>query len=251
MGDLLKDKKVFVTGGAMGIGKAVALAAAREGAGVIIADVDESGAKATARLIEDNGGSAMAVNLEVSDYAAFERAAADLKDKGIIPDVLVNNAAIFTIKPFLETGPDDWQKDINVILVGTLNCCRVFLPDMVARGAGSIVNIASDAARVGEKRWSVYSAAKGGVISFAKSLAREVGPSGVRVNVVSPGTTSTEKVKAFIPRERREKMIKAYPLGRLAEPEDIAQAVVFLASDRASFITGQVMSVSGGYSMAD
>jgi 2-hydroxycyclohexanecarboxyl-CoA dehydrogenase len=250
MNGSLKGKTFFVTGAAMGIGKAIALATSQEGARVIIADIDEEKSEETASLIRDRGGEADAIMADVADYRAVENAAALLRQKGITPDVLVNNAAVFTIKPFLETGPDDWDRDLDVCLKSVLNCCRAFLPAMIERGSGSIVNIASDAGRVGEKSWSVYSAAKGGVIAFTKSLAQEVGPQGIRVNAVSPGTTMTEKVKAFIPADRLEKMKKAYPLGRLAEPEDIAKAVVFLASDRASFITGQVISVSGGYSMA-
>ena len=248
MGVMLKDKKVLVTGAGMGIGKAIALAAAREGAFVIAADLEASSAESTVQLIGLAGGEALA--LDVSDFAGVEKAAAALGAHERRPDVLVNNAATWTIKPFLETGPADWERDLKVTLLGTLICCRVFLPRMIERGHGSIVNIASDAARVGETGWAVYSAAKGGVISFTKSLAREVGKSGIRVNAVSPGTTRTEKVKAFLPEENQSKAARMYPLGRLAEPEEVAQAVVFLASERASFITGQVLSVSGGYTMA-
>jgi len=247
MSGRLEGKKVLVTGGAIGIGKAIALAAAREGAQVIVVDLDEAGAQAAVKQIEPAGGKGAAFAKDISDYAAVESLASELRGRALLPDILVNNAATWIVKPFLETGPADWQQGLRVTLLGTLTCCRVFLPEMVARGSGAIVNIASDAGRVGEPSWSVYSAAKGGVIAFTKALAKEVGPRGIRVNAVSPGLTRTEKVKAFLPDPAP--MVKRYPLGRLGEPEDVAQAVVFLASDRAAFITGQVLSVSGGYSM--
>ena len=249
MADLLRGKIVLVTGAAMGIGKAIALAAAREGAQLILADLDLAGAKAAAGLIAEPGGPAQAVQVDVADYAAVQRVAAELQGRGLVPDALVNNAATWTIKPFLETEPPDWHRDLQAALVGTLACCRAFLPAFIARGSGAVVNIASDAGRVGEPGWAVYSAAKGGVIAFTKALAKEVGRHGVRVNAVSPGLTRTEKVKTWIPNP--EKLAKPYPLGRLGEPEDVAAAVVFLVSDQASFITGQVLSVNGGYCMAD
>lgn len=247
MAGCLEGKRVLVTGGAIGIGKAIGWAAAGEGAEVLIVDLDGAGARTAIQEIERAGGKAAAFAADVSDYAEVMRLAAELQSRALAPDVLVNNAATWIVKPFLETTPADWEKDLQVTLLGTLTCCRVFLPEMAARGAGAIVNIASDAGRVGEPSWSVYSAAKAGVIAFTKALAQEVGRSGVRVNAVSPGLTRTEKVRAFIPDP--EKMARRYPLGRLGEPEDVAQAVVFLASDRAAFITGQVLSVSGGYSM--
>jgi len=245
---LLDGKTLLVTGGAMGIGKAIAKEAALEGATVVIADVDMEGAEATAAGIRESGGTARAFTTDVSDFASVERLASALSDDGLSPHALVNNAATWTIKPFLQTTPEDWKSDLSVSLMGTLNMCRIFVPGMIERGGGSIVNIASDAARVGERYWSVYSAAKGGVVSFTKSLALEHGKDGIRVNAISPGLTRTEKVKAFV--TNQEKVAKRYPLKRLAEPEDIARAVVFLSSDQASFITGQVLSVNGGYSMA-
>jgi len=138
--------------------------------------------------------------------------------------------------------------EMAVTLFGVFNCARVFLPEMIARGSGAIVNIASDAGRVGEAQWAVYSSAKGGVISFTRSLAKEVGKNGIRVNAVSPAMTMTEKIQAFVG-DKLPKILKSYPMGRLAEPSEIAEAVVFLASERASYITGQTLSVNGGYSM--
>ena len=244
---LLENKTLLITGGAMGIGKAIAKEAAQAGALVVIADVDKNGAQTTADEIQESRGSARVFETDVSDFSSVGELASFLSGQGLAPDALVNNAATWTIKPFLETTPDDWQNDLAVTLLGTLNMCRVFVPVMIEKGGGSIINIASDAARIGERYWSVYSAAKGGVISFTKSLALEHGKDGIRVNAISPGLTRTEKVKAFV--DNQEKMAGHYPLKRLAEPEDIARAVVFLASDQASFITGQVLSVNGGYSM--
>ncbi len=232
----------------MGIGRAVATACAGQGAEVIIADNDREAGEKAAAGIREKGAKALAIEMDVSEYSAVERAAQALKDRGVRADVLVNNAAVWNIAPFIETVPDDWRRELAVSLFGVLNCCRVFLPAMIERGSGVIINIASDAGRIGEPSWSVYSAAKGGVIAFTKALAKEAGKSGIRVNAVSPGITRTEKVRAFI--TNQEKMVRSYPLGRLGEPEDIAGAVVFLASDEASFVTGQVLSVSGGYSMA-
>jgi len=247
MAGCLEGKRVLVTGGALGIGKAIGLAAAGEGAEVIIVDLDGAGARTAIQEIEQAGGKAAAFAADISDYTAVQRLATELQIQALAPDVLVNNAATWIVKPFLETTPADWQKDLQVTLLGTLTCCRAFLPEMAARGSGAIVNIASDAGRVGQPSWSVYSAAKAGVIAFTKALAKEVGRRGIRVNAVSPGLTRTEKVKTFFPEPA--KMVRHYPLGRLGEPEDVAAAVIFLASDRAAFITGQVLSVSGGYSM--
>jgi NAD(P)-dependent dehydrogenase (short-subunit alcohol dehydrogenase family) len=186
-------------------------------------------------------------------------AAAALEGLGRV-DVLVNNAGIVTERLFAESAPAEWRREVDVTLYGTLHVTRAVVPHMLARRAGRIVSIASDSARSGQARISVYAAAKAAVVAFSKSLAQEVGPAGITVNVVCPGSTNTDMRRAreaavlaklgpekYADRER--KVLAVYPLRRIGEPADIADMVVFLASARASWVTGQVISVNGGFTM--
>src|SRR4051794_2171718 len=234
----------MVTGGARGIGRGIVLALAAAGRKVAVADLLEDEAEATAR---EAGG--IAVRLDVTDpdsvTAAVER---------IGPvDILVNNAGWDEARPFLETDEDFWDRVIDINFKGGLRTTRAILPGMVERGWGRVVNIGSDAGRVGSSMESVYSGAKGGVIAFTKTIAREVARSGVTANVVCPGPTET----AFLDRiagEGGDKLVesltRAVPMRRLGQPEDVAAAVAFLASEEAGYITGQTLSVSGGLTMA-
>ncbi len=257
----LGGKVVLITGAGSGIGQALALAFAQEGAVVAVNDVTAERAQETVALVGKAGGEALAAACDIGDLdavtAAFGKVAAA---HGAI-DVLVNNAALLAHHaPFLETSPSDWDREIKVILYGTLNCSRTVLPGMVERRWGKIVNIATDASRVGQEREVTYSAAKGGVVSFTKSLAREVGRHNINVNAVSPGATNTplrnkllEELAVKIGEEgmkaREEKVKRAYPLRRIGEPDDVSRAVLFLASDAARHITGQILSVNGGFAM--
>jgi 2-hydroxycyclohexanecarboxyl-CoA dehydrogenase len=257
----LAGKIVVITGAGSGIGQTLALAFAREGAVVAVNDVTAERVEATVAQVAAAGGRAVGVPFDVGDLDAAQRALGALEQAEGRIDVLVNNAAVLAAHvPFLETAPADWDREIRVILYGTLNCSRAVLPGMVARRAGKIVNLATDAARVGQEREVTYSAAKGGVVAFTKSIAREVGRYDINVNAVSPGATDTplrrtlldelvKKIGADGVREREEKVRRAYPLRRIGSAEDVSNAVLFLASDVARHITGQVLSVNGGFAM--
>jgi len=228
----LKGKTAIVTGGAAGIGAAIVERFRAEGAKVVVFDL--------------NG----APSVDITDYAAVQKAVAAA---GAV-DILVNNAGWDMFKPFLATDPAFWQKIISINLVGPMNLLHCVLPGMAERGGGKVVNIASDAGRVGSSGEAPYSACKGGIIALTKTLARELASKGVRLNTVCPGLTETAMLEAFMqgagnPDKLREAYRRAVPIGRLGKPEDIAGAVLFLASDDADFITGQTISVSGGLTM--
>jgi 2-hydroxycyclohexanecarboxyl-CoA dehydrogenase len=240
----------MVTGGARGIGRAIALALAADGRAVAVGDLLEREAAETAGTI---GARALAVPLDVTDSDSVA-AAVERVESGLGPiDVLVNNAGWDEARPFVETDEEFWDKVIEINFKGGLRVTRAVLPGMVERGWGRLVNIGSDAARVGSSLESVYSGAKGGVIAFTKTIAREVARSGVTANVVCPGPTRTaflERIAGEGGERLVESLTRAVPMRRLGEPEDVAAAVAFLASDGAGYITGQTLSVSGGLTMA-
>ncbi len=259
----LTGKTAIVTGGASNIGRGICFTFAREGANVVIADRDEKQAKKTATEINALGaGRAIAIATDVTQTDSVEamvkRALEDFKKI----DVLVNDAAWTNDRLFVEKPRDEWEKEIDICYRGVIHCTRAVLDHMIQRKYGKIVSIASDAARVGEYREAVYAGCKAGVIAFSKSLAKEVGPHGINLNVVCPGVTPAKNedsigemsmqqwYKGLFTPETQERMKKAYPLRRLGTAEDIANAVVFLSSDCASYVTGQTLSVSGGYTMA-
>ncbi len=245
----LDDKSAIVTGAGRGIGRAIAEKLAAEGATVAVTDLDDSSARETADAI---GGGAIALQVDVTDRPGVEAMARSVHEQFGRIDVLVNNAGWDKAVPFLDSDPADWDRVIQINLYGVFNTCRAVLPFMVGQGSGAVVNIGSDAGRVGSSGEAVYSAAKGGVIAFTKSLARELARNQIRVNCICPGPTDTPlfaSVGGDNPR-LREALIKAIPFRRLAEPSDLANAVAFYASDEASFITGQTVSVSGGLTMS-
>jgi 2-hydroxycyclohexanecarboxyl-CoA dehydrogenase len=228
----LSGKTAIVTGGAAGIGAAIVARFRAEGTRVIVFDL--------------NGDP----KVDITDYDAVKSA---VSGAGAV-DILVNNAGWDMFKPFLKTDPAFWQKIVSINLMGALNMLHAVLPGMVERGGGKVVNIASDAGRVGSSGEAVYSACKGGIIAITKTLARELATKGVRLNSVCPGVTETGMLESFMqgagdPEKLREAFRRAVPVGRLGKPEDIAGAVLFLASDDAGFITGQTLSVSGGLTM--
>src|SRR5919197_5792274 len=246
----MAERVALVTGGARGIGRAIALALATDGRAVAIGDLLEDEAAETAGAIE---GKATAVRLDVTDPASVV-AAVEQVERSLGPiDVLVNNAGWDELRPFLETDEAFWDRVIEINFKGGLRVTRAVLEGMVERGWGRVVNIGSDAGRVGSSSESVYAGAKGGVIAFTKTIAREVARSGVTANVVCPGPTRTPLLEG-ITKEGGERYVesltRAVPMRRLGEPEDVAAAVVFLASDVAGYITGQTLSVSGGLTMA-
>jgi 2-hydroxycyclohexanecarboxyl-CoA dehydrogenase len=245
----LEGRIAIVTGAGSGIGRAIALRLAEEGARVAVTDIDEERAE-TVR--DELGGDAIAVRLDVADPVSVTTAVEHVTTTLGGPEILVNNAGWDKVGPFLASDEDAWQKIIAINLVGQMNCVKAVLPGMIERGFGRIVNISSDAGRVGSSGEAVYSAAKAGVIGFSKTIAREVARHRICVNVVCPGPTETNLLAEIAEGNPRlvESLSKAIPFGRLGQPEDIAGAVAFLASEDAGFITGQTLSVSGGLTMA-
>ena len=244
----------FVTGAGRGIGRAVALTLGRRGLAVGVSDLDASGASTVRREIEEAGGQAVAREADVTRPDTLEAACRDVERELGPIDVLVNNAGWDRLEPFLENDPALWDRLIAINLKGPLWASRIVLPGMVARGHGRIVNMASDAARVGSMGEAVYSACKAGIIGFTKSLARETARDGITVNCVCPGPTDTALLAEVRSSVRGDKIMQAVgrsiPLGRFGVPEDVAGAVAYFASDDAGYVTGQVLSVSGGLTMA-
>jgi 2-hydroxycyclohexanecarboxyl-CoA dehydrogenase len=241
-----EGKVAIITGAGQGIGRSVALSIAAQGGTVAVVDIREEAAKAVVAEIEESGGKATASVFDVSDREAVNAAvAAVLAEFGRV-DILVNNAGWTKSQIFLEDDPAYWDRVIGINLMGQIYTCRAVLEPMIEQGGGAIVNIASDAARVGTPKQAVYSAAKGGVISFSKSLVTEYSRHQVRINVVSPSTTDTPLTREALNEEQIERRQKSIPLRRIGQPEDQANAIVFLASDEASYISGQVLSVNGG-----
>jgi 2-hydroxycyclohexanecarboxyl-CoA dehydrogenase len=241
-----------VTGGAKGLGQGIARALAAEGARVAILDLDEAGARETAEAIRGAGGEALAARTDVTQRREIEAAVAEVVGRWGAIHILVNNAGWDRPMPFLETDEAFWDKILALNLKAFLHLAQVVLPHMIRQGGGRIVAIGSDAGRVGSTGEAVYSAAKGGVIAFTKTLAREMARHRINVNCVCPGPSDTPLFQTEFAAARPglgDALKKAIPWGRLGTPEDVAGAVVFLASDEAGFITGQTLSVSGGLTM--
>jgi len=244
-----QDRVALVTGGASGIGKAVVRALAADGARVGICDLNAAGAEEVAAEI---GGGALAVAMDVTDTASVRAGVAQVVESLGAPDVLVNAAGWDRVMRFLETDEDFWDRVLAINFRGVVATCHAVLPHMVERGSGAVVNVASEAGRSGSSGEAVYSGAKGAVIAFSKSVAREVARRGVRVNVVAPGLTDTPFMQRNIDEghgKLMEAIVSATPLRRMSTPEEVAEAILFLASDRASFTTGETLSVSGGLVM--
>ncbi len=250
----LKGQVAFITGAGSGIGRAIARRLAAVGARVAIADINPDGARATVEQIHGAGGEALAVRADVADFESVKAAVTEAKGKFGPITILVNNAGWDRIEPFVKNTPDLWDKVIDINLKGPINCTRAVLDDMMAAGRGKIISIGSDAGRVGSTGEAVYSACKGGVIAFSKTMARELARSKINVNVVCPGPTKTALLEDITKGEQGAKVIeamtRAIPFRRLGEPEDLVGAVAFFASSDADFVTGQVLSVSGGLTMA-
>jgi len=246
----MQGRTVIVTGGASGIGKATALLLAREGARVLIGDVDSPGGEAAAAEGLAAGLAIDYLPLDLIDKAAINDFVAAAHRRVGRVDGLVNGAGWDQIQPFMENPPEMWDRVIAVNLMGAVRLTRGVLPPMVAAATGKIVNISSDAGRVGSMGETVYAAAKGGLIAFTKSLARELARYRINVNSVCPGPTDTPLFQRQ-PERMKEALTRAIPFRRIAQPIEIAQAVMFFLSNRSDYITGQVLSVSGGLTMAD
>ena len=252
----LSGKVVIVTGGAGGIGAAICHRLAEEGANIAIFDLNITAAQGVvAEILNKNIGQAHAYKVDITDAQEVQAPVLAVEQKQGPIDVLINNAGWDHGARFLDTDPSLWQKIIAINLLGPLNLHKSVLNLMSARGKGRVINIASDAGRVGSSGEAVYSACKGGMIAFTKTMAREMARKQININVVCPGPTDTALFRDFAGEgENAEKLkaalTKAIPFGRLGQPEDLAGAVCFLASDDAAFITGQILSVSGGLTMA-
>lgn len=245
----LKDSIAVVTGAASGIGSAVAGKLAAAGAVVVVADVQADKGRARADELRAAGGRAEFVDVDLTDPDSIAAFAETVHARVGAVDVLVNGAGWGRTAPFWEGTREFWHQLVALNLMGPMHLTKTLLPPMLERRSGRIVNIASDAGRVGSLGETVYSAAKGGLIAFTKSLARETARHGIAVNCVCPGPTDTP-LMATVPDKVKEALTKAIPLRRLGRPEEVADAVLFFASDGASYCTGQVLSVSGGLTMA-
>ena len=251
----MTTRTALVTGGASGIGREICRALAAADRRVAVADINASGAAETVGLVEDDGGEAAAVTMDITDRDSVLRGVAETEDRLGPVDVLVNVAGWDRFMRFVDTDEDFWDTIIDINFKGMLRTSHACVPGMAERGWGRIVNIASDAGRVGSSLEAVYSGAKGGVIAFSKTLAREVARRGVTVNVVCPGPTETPLLDEIVGGgDDSERVIGAMAgavaMKRLGRPEEVAPAVVYFASEGAGFTTGQTLSVSGGLTMA-
>jgi len=244
----LKDKIALVTGGAQGIGKIVGEDLARQGAHVILGDVNLEGAQASAAEIKDNGGSASAVELNVTDADGVQKTFDYISKEFKLIDILVNNAGITRDGLLMRMKEADWDLVLKVNLKGSFLCSQQAVKQMMKQKRGSIVNIASIVGLMGNAGQANYSASKAGLIGLTKTTAREVASRGIRVNAIAPGFIDTAMTQV-LDEKVRERLIEQIPLARLGLPEDIANCVSFLVSDRASYVTGQVLSVNGGMLM--
>lgn len=245
----LTGRICLVTGAASGIGKGIATKLSAEGAIVVIADLDTEAAQGVAAEL---GGHSLAVHVDIADRASVDAMTAQVVEYFGRIDVLVNNAGWDKVGPFLDQDPAIWDRIIGINLFGTLHCSQSVVRVMTEQGHGTVVSIASDAARVGSSGEAVYSACKGGIVAFTKTLARESARAGITANVVCPGPADTplfDSISEDSPKLRAS-LERAIPLRRLAQPEDLANAVAFLASPASHYITGQTLSVSGGLTMA-
>ena len=241
----LEGKKAVVTGGGRGIGRCIALALAAGGADVAVLDMDEAGAVETAGLIEGTGRKSLALAVDVSRLSAVEEAINKILDLWGSIDIVVNNAGITRDNLLMRMKEDEWDSVIAVNLKGSFNLCKAVARSMMKQRSGCIVNIASIVGMMGNAGQVNYAASKGGLIALTKSLAKEMVSRGIRVNAIAPGFIATEMTDK-IPENIREEMVKAIPLRRMGEPDDIASVVLFLASPAAGYITGQVVVVDGG-----
>ena len=241
----LRGKVALVTGAAQGIGKAIALLLAQNGADVVVSDINLEKAEETAREIESTGVRAMAVKVDVANSGDVERTVATILEKFGKIDILVNNAGITRDKLILRMSEQDWDLVLNVNLKGTFNCTKAVVKHMAKQRSGKIVSIASVVGEMGNAGQVNYSASKAGVIGLTKTLAREFAQRGINVNAIAPGYIETPMTEV-LPEKVKEELRRLIPMERLGKPEDVAQAVLFLVSDESNYITGHVLKVNGG-----
>ena len=249
-GERSRPRVAIVTGGASGIGLAISERLAADGMAVAVFDRDGEAAEQAAEKIAAAGDRALGVTVDVTDRAQIDAGVAQVRGELGPPTVLVNNAGVHAVDPFLKITPEKWQRLLDVNLTGTFNCCQAVVPDMVEEGWGRIVNISSSSAHSGQQFMTHYVAAKAGVIGFTKSLALELGPKGITVNTIPPGFIDTPMLRRQESKgllgEGVEHHEALTPVRRIGRPEDVAAMCSFLVRDEASYITGQVLGVNGG-----
>jgi 2-hydroxycyclohexanecarboxyl-CoA dehydrogenase len=252
----MSNRVALVTGGGQGIGRGISEALGGHGFRVAVADLNAGTAQDAAQAITAAGGTAIAVPIDITDAASVLAATKTVTDELGPVEVAVNNAGWDDFMNFMDTTEDFWDRILEVNFKGALRVTQAVVPGMMERGWGRVINIGSDAGRVGSSLEAVYSGAKGGIIAFTKTLAREVAAKGITANTVCPGPTDTPSLRAFASNSGQDgekviaAMTRAVPMRRLAQPSDVAAAVAFFASDAAGYITGQTLSVSGGLTMA-
>jgi len=245
----LKGKTSIVTGASRGIGKAISIALAKEGTKVALVDKDLEPSQEVASKINKEGGKADAIQTDVSDPEAVEKMVREVVNHFGSVDILVNNAGIILRGSFIDLNHKDWERVLSVNLGGTFNCCKAVVPHMVKKGGGKIINVSSVAGKIGDITASpAYGTSKGAINTFTKSLARQLAQFGINVNAVAPHAIETD-MSAEWSEEKRRAVIGSIPLKRMGKPEEVAEVVVFLASEGAGFITGEVINVNGGYLM--
>ena len=242
----LKDKNMIVTGGASGIGLATVERCLKEGANLVLSDLANGPGAERARALDGKGGKCLFIPCDVTSTEQVDKLVAETTARLGSVDVVFSNAGIGGITPADELGDDDWLRVIDINLNGVFRVARASLKQMYKQGSGSLINCASILANLGQSGTAAYSAAKGGVMNLTRTLAIEAAPKGVRVNSVGPGYIDTPLLKD-LPNEMREALIRLHPIGRLGRDEEVANAVLFLASDEASFVTGEYLLVDGGY----
>jgi 3-oxoacyl-[acyl-carrier protein] reductase len=242
----LQNKVAVVTGAAQGIGRAIALGIGREGAKVVVADLQGEKAKGVADEVRTLGADAIAVEVNVASEPSVKRLADQAFECFGRIDILVNDAGVYLKAPVVLKSEEDWDQTINVNLGGNFLCARAFVPAMRKQKSGRIISIASSIAHSGAKEFADYAASKAGIIGFVKALARELGPDGITVNAICPGSANTDMPRRHRTEEETMARLRATPLGHVLEPEDIAGPILFLASDAAAYITGQAYNINCG-----
>jgi len=242
----LEGKVAVITGGAQGLGRAITLAMAREGAKVVVADLQAGKAESVAHEARALGAEALALEVNVASEPSVERLADETFKRFGRIDILVNDAGVYLKSPVVSKTEEEWDRTLNVNLGGNFLCARAFVPAMRRQKSGRIISIASSIAHTGAKEFADYAASKAAIIGFVKALARELGPDGITVNAICPGSANTDMPRRHRSEEEVMARLRATPLGRVLEPEDIAGRVLFLASDAASYVTGQAYNVNCG-----
>lgn len=242
----LQGKVAVVTGGAQGIGRAISFGMAREGAKVVVADLQADKAESVAKEARALGAEALALEVNVASEPSVQRLAEETFKRFGAVDILVNDAGVYLRSPVVSKSEEDWDRTFNINLGGNFLCARAFVPAMRRQKSGRIISIASSIAHTGAKEFADYAASKAAIIGFVKALARELGPDGITVNAICPGSANTDMPRRHRSEEEVMARLRATPLGHVLEPEDIAGSVLFLASDAASYITGQAYNVNCG-----